>query len=462
MDQFSSVDNRLQLWLIISAVVIALIVYRLWTIRRAGVGLTVAYLIDLASVHWFGALIYTLPWYAPVSSFLYVSGIDRVNVEAGFLQCGYGILAFGVGALFLAPITFELAKPLFKKIKPFVPHPLLPQTYIATAIIFNMLLAPFLSKIPSLGQFCRSGWSLLSAGLALYCWDAWRKGRRASLFFGILLTVVSLPAFTMLAQGFLGYGVRAVIPVLVLVFVFYRPRWHILLMTGLAIFLGLSLFVNYFTVRGSLREQVWGESSVIGGARVIVDQFKDFEWFNFRSQEHLEAIDMRLNQNALVGKAIDYVGNQSENYAHGSTFSDALLQLVPRIIWPSKPIYGGSGDLVASYTGMEFAEGTSVGIGQVMEFYINFSTLGVVVGFLIFGTAIGFIDRHCAARLTQGDWKGFVLWYVPGLGFINATGSVDETIGAIWVNFIFCIIINQFILGHREAVEVRKSGLNAR
>ncbi len=47
---------------------------------------------------------------------------------------------------------------------------------------------------------------------------------------------------------------------------------------------------------------------------------------------------------------------------------------IPRALWPNKPVVGGSGDLVSTYTGIRFADGTSVGIGQVLESFVNFGT----------------------------------------------------------------------------------------
>ena len=50
---------------------------------------------------------------------------------------------------------------------------------------------------------------------------------------------------------------------------------------------------------------------------------------------------------------------------------------------------GGGGTIVQDFTGIEFADGTSVGAGQVLEFYVNFGTWGVIGGFLLFGWLIG-------------------------------------------------------------------------
>ena len=74
----------------------------------------------------------------------------------------------------------------------------------------------------------------------------------------------------------------------------------------------------------------------------------------------------------------------------------------------------GSSDLVSRFTGIQFAAGTSVGIGQVMEFYVNFGTAGTVAGFLLFGVVLTILDSAAGNCLRNGDLHGFVMWFLPG------------------------------------------------
>ncbi|MCP6769100.1 hypothetical protein NL529_30065, partial [Klebsiella pneumoniae] len=87
------------------------------------------------------------------------------------------------------------------------------------------------------------------------------------------------------------------------------------------------------------------------------------ELFDPRNIRQLERIDERLNQNYLVGAAVRHLQDGRVDFAAGSTVSDAALNIIPRALWPDKPIGAGSGDLVAIYTGLEFSKETSVGIG---------------------------------------------------------------------------------------------------
>ena len=89
-----------------------------------------------------------------------------------------------------------------------------------------------------------------------------------------------------------------------------------------------------------------------------------------------------MNQNQLVGAAVQYLESGYAPFATGDTLIQSALAIIPRAIWPDKPVFAGSPGLVTQYTGIQFAAGTSVGVGQVLEFYINFGSPGVVGGFL--------------------------------------------------------------------------------
>ena len=136
----------------------------------------------------------------------------------------------------------------------------------------------------------------------------------------------------------------------------------------------------------------------------------------------------------------------------------ALLAFVPRAIWPEKPVFAGSGDLVSKYTGMQFSEGTSVGIGQVMEFYINFGTAGVIVGFLIMGIIVTFIDITAGQRLWHDDWQIFALWYLTGISFLQVGGSLVEVTSSAGASIGAALLVNKALLYRFQRRQVLESG----
>ena len=151
------------------------------------------------------------------------------------------------------------------------------------------------------------------------------------------------------------------------------------------------------------------------------------------------------------------------DYAHGETLWDAILALIPRALWPSKPMAAGSGTLVSQYTGIQFAAGTSIGIGQVMEFYINFGTWGIIIGFAFIGTLITVIDVRAAQRLAVGDLHGFVLWYLPGISLLQVGGSMIEVTTSAVASFLVALMANKYLesMQRKQVVEAVLTGLAA-
>jgi len=114
------------------------------------------------------------------------------------------------------------------------------------------------------------------------------------------------------------------------------------------------------------------------------------------------------------------------NYLKGESVRDGLLALVPRAFWPKKPVFAGSPQIVAKMTGLQLSKNTSFGVGNVMEFQINFGTPGVVVGFLILGWLIGKLDLKAAIAENRGDLGSVILFFLPCVALIQPGGSLVE------------------------------------
>lgn len=84
--------------------------------------------------------------------------------------------------------------------------------------------------------------------------------------------------------------------------------------------------------------------------------------------------------------------DQTHRFAEGKTLVNSIFwNLIPRALYPNKPVTGGSSDLAREYGGMMIEEGTSVGIGPISEFYINFGYLGAVACMVIMGGIYGIV-----------------------------------------------------------------------
>jgi energy-coupling factor transporter transmembrane protein EcfT len=423
--------SKLPEFLLIWAGAIGLLVFVRERWHMPGTGLTLAYLFNLSLIHWVGAAVYVLPAY---------ESKDLRFTEMGFEQSFYGMLAFCVGSVILTPVVIKML-PRAK-----VAHRLdskLPKVYMVCGVIFYLLSSTFLAHVPTLSAIVASGQQLVIVGLVLCCWMAWREGKRWKLTAWLALSLL-LPFATVITAGMLGYGVIAVMTILIFVSALLRSPKMVAFCGVVAAYVGLSVFVSYMRDRDDIRASVWGGQSFTDRIDRVAETFATFEWFDPANQEHLKRIDSRLNQNFLVGAAVINL-TQAEDYAHGDTLWDALLAPIPRAIWPDKPTEAGSGDLVTRYTGIDFAPGTSVGVGQVMEFYANFGTPGVVLGFLIMGVIITGLDWQAAERLQRSDLRGFVLWYLPGIAFLQVGGQLVELTASAAASLAVALLLNRYL-----------------
>ena len=440
-------DNpaNLSTWLIVWMAAFAAIFIWQWKTNAGGVGLIIGYTLNLWLLHWLASAIYVLPWYD--------NAYPLTDVFSGFKQSTYAILAFGVGCILVAPLLMRALRfPPGGRV-PHKPDSRLIKAYFGVGIISYFILFPSLSGLPSVTALVSSGYSLAVVGFVLKCWDSWRRGKRRS-FARTALAAVCLPFITVLTQGFIGYGTVAALAIFAFITSFYRPRWKLIIFALLIGYFGLSLYVTYMRDRQEIRDVVWGGQSYESRIERMYDTFSQPEAFDPLDSAHLRRVDDRLNQSALVGASIRYIGTGRQEFAAGDTLLQALIAPIPRVLWWDKPMTAGSGTLVTTYTGIQFAHGTSVGIGQVMELYINFGTVGVVAGFLALGTLIAFFDKAAAVRLAEGDWQSFTFWFLPGLGFMQVGGQLVEVSMSVAAALVLAGMIKRYVLPRMRRQEL--------
>lgn len=414
--------------------VLAAVLVGIWTGKEPTVGLPAAYLVSLAMIHWVGAYIHTLPWFA---------NNESPAVARGFAQCFYGVLAFGAGTLFVGPL-FARALPFGRAPAPLEPNPHLPVIYILSGVICFAVLGPLLKGVPSISATINCGIYLVVVGFCLACWKAHVERSRLRLAFW-LVAVAAIPVVTAISIGFIGYGAVAGMMVYLFVFSFHRPRWQSLLALILMFFAGLSVYVTYMRDRSAFRDVVWGQQALSDRFKTMRETFRNFEVIDFKDDAHLHLIDLRLNQNVLIGLSVDNLESGAVPYADGVTIWWAVISMVPRIVWPGKPQTGGGMGVVSYFTGLSFDSETSVGVGHIMEFYVNFGTAGVLVGLFLLGAVARMIDSIAGRHLLSGNWPGFMAWFLPALSMLNTGGSLMEMTGTTVASIVLVLFLNHFL-----------------
>jgi hypothetical protein len=303
--------------------------------------------------------------------------------------------------------------------------------YLCIGGVVYFAVMPFVGSIPSATALVSPLGSLLLVGACLRFWLA-NETANWGKFWSTMVLLPLLPLVTLTQGGFLGFGTMSAMIVAAFLFAQSKRKVAYVSAAPVVFFIGLSFFVNYMAARDNIRQLVWYEQASVGDRlQRIADIFVNFEWLDLSNWRHREAIDRRLNQNFLVGAGAARLESGQVEYASGATVGNIIVVLIPRAIWPDKPAVGGGGSTVHDFTGIEFAEGTSVGTGQVLEFYVNFGTWGVMGGFLLFGWLIGRMDLLAISYLRQGQQTRFLFWYLIGLALLNPGGELKEVVVSV-------------------------------
>jgi hypothetical protein len=280
---------------------------------------------------------------------------------------------------------------------------------------------------------------------------AWVELFRAKFTLGVWNTLgafglaLLLPFSTVVSSGFIGFGTYWALSVAIFYFVIAnRRRWYILA-APLGVYVGLSFFVTYMDQRDAIRESIWQRQAPISERITQVSElFTEFQWLDLDSRAHTSALDERLNQNWLVAAGVRRHRDGLTELAYGSTVP--WWAPIPRALWPGKPEIGGGGDIVARYTGVRFGPNTSVGVGQVLEFYINFGLPGVIIGFVGLGILLAWLDRKIMTALGRGDLRVLLLTAMPGLSLLQPGGNLLEivvgTVSAIILSRLIVVLLN--------------------
>jgi hypothetical protein len=187
--------------------------------------------------------------------------------------------------------------------EPDIVDPFSVSLYLAIGLLLQLVLFPIAHGLPSVTALVAAGSTLTVVGISLKCWNAWQQGRTGHLA-GWLVVSAGLPFLTVATQGFLGYGMAAMMTIFAFVAAFHGRSLKGLVAGALVAYLGLSLYVTYMRDRAGIREVVWGGSSLSTRVSSVVSTISSPAWFDLRDLRHVERIDERLNQNYLVGAAV--------------------------------------------------------------------------------------------------------------------------------------------------------------
>jgi hypothetical protein len=399
------------------AICIAAFFWLLFMLRRdsVSVGLPIAYLFSLLLIHVPGAYTHL------VSNAASLRYSDLVATGMRFTAIGSVSFVAGVWAvrLFSTRSPPTAAKTDERRFSLFC----LSGGWVATYALSS------LHSVSSLGAAVDRAGGVWMLGVMLGLRSAVKHNNL--ILVGTWLAALAVyPVLMLLLGGFLSYGSAAAIIVISILSISVKKGWKVIIGLIVAVYLGMNLFVNYFAHRDEVRNEVWGGAPLSDRIEATLNIFRDFEWLDFENPEHARAFDERLNQNFFAGLAAARIEQGSVDYLYGRSLWEGLMALVPRALWPDKPVVAGSPKIVSEMTGLQFDEDTSFGIGNVMEFQINFGLPGLVVGFCLLGFLLGALDRHAAVSLRRANFGEAIVGFLPAVALIQPNGSCVELFSA--------------------------------
>lgn len=397
--------------------------------REGSVGLPLAYLLAMTFLH-VGSISYIDPGYSAnrhdshwyLTSMNFTSQMVLDGTLASFLTV-VGILA---GCL-----LFRGGRAVNSAVIATPPN--------RNPMIFNLLI---LSSLGFVGGFIaiasvQSIFVVLrNLAIVAICLGLWISMRRLDhvQFTRWVMVSAAIPVVYLIVYGFFSYAFIA----LSIIYAFWlsvpKPKAKSspkqTLVTIGATYITFSLFVSWMEVRDRIRGVIWSdygradrlEESTFGERfTAVFDALGSVRLFNPFDYRHLDWLNVRLNQNIFIGKAMDWHQIHPGLDLNGSSLLLALVGWVPRFLWSTKPEMGGSG-FVAEHTGSVFSDAVAIASGPTFEFVINFGLIGALFGGVALGALLRWIDRNAARSLRDMDYARFIRAYLIGLALV-APGS---------------------------------------
>lgn len=238
----------------------------------------------------------------------------------------------------------------------------------------------------------------------------------------------------------------------ILIFLFYRTRTYLIAHTS-AILVGYyySSYVSFDSGVLRITQNIWVKTNkgVIGAIGLVLfalaitlrffrgylqpgQSTQDFD-FNLSDfvRRSIEAGD--LGYSVVVFDLLDLVPEQY-GYLEGQSYYRLLFLLVPRFLWPDKPVNTES--IVGQWMRPELI-GISVPPGISGDLFLNFGYFGVVF-MALYGVVFGLIDRALSVR-------SFVLWAVSSTWIFHLVrGSFTNPVVIFLVLYCSVLIIDRY------------------
>jgi hypothetical protein len=272
------------------------------------------------------------------------------------------------------------------------------------------------------------------------------SGRGRPWYKVLLYWILALSVVQGISSGMIE---QAIVPLATLFVVRWQFTRRLPLQSSIA---AIVIFVFLSPVKGEYRKAVWFEDvpeaeSTVDSAMLWVRLASEY-WMGTlsgeqsltESTEHAASRTDLIHQFALVRSL-----TPSEiPYQYGATYSYFLVTMIPRAIWPEKPVAGGANKFYAVNYGItteEGAERSSFGVSLLAESYMNFGWLGVIFVMAIQGALLGLLQQMFGEQKSGAGAQAVYLSFF--VFFLNGIGSSAEMLfgNIIQVSLLSCALL---------------------
>lgn len=270
---------------------------------------------------------------------------------------------------------------------PFSDPPWINPYFVYTCLVVGCLggvLDVQLRGVPTFGTVANSLTAFVYIGLLVSLWLA--LSRRKALPLLISGAVVAVTGIAnVVASGFIGNLMPAVFQSVLIMTMRRKVSIPRLGIAGFVLALLIYPYAAWFDVRNIVRSGSLENVGFVTASERLVGRFTSS--IDPREEDAESLLDLvlgRLDASSILAAQVEYQPAH-EPFAYGRTITDNLLPaLVPRFLWPEKPLVAGGSAFVTRYTGLAWRE-TSVGAPYQFEFYANGGKWAVVLGLFFIG-----------------------------------------------------------------------------
>ena len=151
---------------------------------------------------------------------------------------------------------------------------------------------------------------------------------------------------------------------------------------------------------------------------------------------------------SIIARGLKYVENN--DYVYGKQVVGTIFFMIPRSIWGNKP--NPTGELIANAQGQNY---TNISCPYIMEGYINFGILGVIIFQIVLSRIFSRIDKEYWSKRNCNKYIKIIYPFLMGFVFYLERGALHPV-----VVYLFCFCIPLIFMYFIDKLKkLNKSGL---